>query len=144
MPVTFFILDRLVCVSAARIAAAGQNGRCYLFTFRPSYVCRAANKLISKGCAMRSYYTNPLARVVPNAEAKTFRIFTSAASAAHWLKEPSNAKRVIRVRTWKDGHVAVTYHGSLPRRPHFKLAPARELSPALYANENYDRLARAR
>lgn len=150
---------------------------CYLIAARSSYMCKppqyrgcrtgneivtfyrftslvcvgAANKPIYKGLAMRSPYTNPLARMEPNQPTKTFRIFTSALSAALWLKEKHNAERVVRdargkmrVRKWADGRVAVTYFGSIPKRRHFTLAPARELSPALYACENYERLQRTR
>lgn len=98
---------------------------------------------------MRSYYTNPLARMEPVQPARTFRMFTSAGSAALWLKKKANAERVVKdargkmqVRKWADGHVAINFYGTLPKRKHFTLAPARYLSPALYACENYERLHR--
>lgn len=131
--------------------AEWQNGRLLPFTVSPVLSVEAANKPIHKGLAMRSPYTNPLARMEPNQPTKTFKVFSSALSAALWLKEKANADRVVRcargmmkVRKWADGHVVITYYGSIPKRRHFTLAPARELSPALYACENYERLQRTR
>lgn len=95
----------------------------------------------------RSPYRNPLTRLETNQPAKTFKVFTSAGSAAMWLKEKSNADKVCRdargkmkVRTWADGHVVITMFGAVRHPYRLNLAPARYLTPAAYANENYERL----
>lgn len=90
----------------------------------------------------RSIYRNPLLRLEQNQPAKTFRVFTSAASCAQWLKDPKNAERVCRdargkmkVRKWNDGHVAVTMFGSVRSSYRLNLAPVRHLTPALWELE---------
>lgn len=91
----------------------------------------------------RSIYRNPLLRIEQNQPSKTFKVFTSAASAARWLRDPNNAKRVcldargnMKVRRWKDGHVAVTMYGSVRSSYRLNLAPVRHLTPELWALEN--------
>lgn len=91
----------------------------------------------------RSYYRNPIARLEPNRPAKTFRIFSSAASAAGWLKVRANAERVVRdaagrmrVHKWADGRVGVTYYGAVRSSYRLNLAPERRLTPELWALEN--------
>lgn len=91
----------------------------------------------------RSYYRNPMLRLEANQPAKTFRVFSSAASAASWLKVPANAERVCRdargkmkVRKWADGHVAVTMFGAVRSSYRLNLAPERRITPELWALEN--------
>lgn len=95
----------------------------------------------------RSPYRNPLTRLETIQPAKSFRIFTSAGSAAMWLKEKRNADRVcrdargmMRIRTWEDGRIGITYFGAVRSSYRLNLAPARHLTPAAYFNENYERL----
>lgn len=90
----------------------------------------------------RSPYRNPLLRLEPNQPSKTFRVFTSAGSAAHWLKQGKNAERVVRdargkmqVRKWDDGRVGITFYGSVRSSYRLNLAPVRHLTPALYELE---------
>lgn len=91
----------------------------------------------------RSPYRNPLTRIEPRQPAKTFKVFSSAASCAMWLKEPKNAERVVkdargiaRVSRWNDGRVAVTYFGRVDTGYRIKLAPERRITPELWALEN--------
>lgn len=91
----------------------------------------------------RSIYRNPLLRLEQNQPAKTFKVFTSPASAAHWLKDAKNAERVCRdargkmkVRKWADGHVAITMYGSVRHPYRLNLAPERRITPELWALEN--------
>lgn len=90
----------------------------------------------------RSIYRNPLTRLEPNQPSKTFRVFTSAGSAAHWLKQGKNAERVCRdargkmkVRTWDDGHVVITMYGAVRHPYRLNLAPERRITPELWALE---------
>jgi hypothetical protein len=92
---------------------------------------------------MRSPYRNPLTRLEPNQPAKTFRIFTSAGSAASWLRVRANADKVCRdaagkmqVHKWADGRVGVTYFGAVRHPYRIRLAPERRITPELWALEN--------
>ena len=91
---------------------------------------------------LRSPYRNPITRLEGNQPAKTFKVFSSAASAAQWLSVPANAEKVCRdcrgvmkVRTWEDGHVAVTMFGAVRHPYRLKLAPVRHITPELWALE---------
>src|SRR5690348_2805577 len=93
-------------------------------------------KKLNGGCMeRRSPYRNPITRLDPRSPAKTFKIFSSAGSAASWLRVQANAERVIKVRKWADGKVAVTYFGAVRSSYRIKLAPERRISPELYALE---------
>jgi hypothetical protein len=103
---------------------------------------REANKLTGVSMEKRSYYRNPLTRLETNQPAKSFRIFTTPASAAQWLKVKSNRDRVcldargkMRVRRWEDGRVGITYYGAVRSDYRINLAPVRHLTPALWELE---------
>jgi hypothetical protein len=103
----------------------------------------AAKKLTGGFMERRSPYRNPLLRLEGTQPAKTFKVFSSAGSAAHWLKEPKNAERCvkdargkIRLSRWADGRVAITYFGRVDSGYRLNLAPERRLTPELWALEN--------
>lgn len=90
----------------------------------------------------RSIYRNPITRLEPIQPSKSFKIFSSAGSAAHWLKQGKNAERVVkdargmaRVHKWADGRVGVTFYGAVRSSYRLKLAPVRHLTPALWELE---------
>lgn len=90
----------------------------------------------------RSPYRNPLLRIEGNQPSKTFKIFSSAASAASWLKQGKNRDRVVKdargmmqVRKWADGRVGITFMGSVTSSYRLNLSPVRHLTPALWELE---------
>jgi len=90
----------------------------------------------------RSIYRNPILRLEPIQPSKSFKIFSSAGSAAHWLKQGKNAERVVkdargkmRVHKWNDGRVGITFYGAVRSSYRLNLAPVRHLTPALWELE---------